>query len=72
MLEQRFAKMLAIRPTEMTSIALTRLEHRAFTNAWRKAVPYGQGTVNATREQVMSAAKLIYKEHPSILKSLGL
>jgi hypothetical protein len=56
----------------MASIALTQTEHQAFTNAWRNAIPYGEGTINATREQVMNAAKQIYKEYPEILNALGL
>lgn len=72
LIEQRFAKMLGVKPGDMASIALTPAEHQVFTNAWRQAIPLGQGTANATRDQVMNAAKQIYKEYPDILKSLGL
>jgi hypothetical protein len=70
--EQRFAKMLGVSPGSMLSIALTKAEHRVFTNAWRKAIPYGQGTVNATEASVLNAAKQIYKKHSDILKAIGL
>ncbi|MEJ2042137.1 MAG: hypothetical protein P8X89_02560, partial [Reinekea sp.] len=72
LVEQRFAKMLGVKPGDMASIALTKAEHQVFTNAWRKAIPYGQGTANATRELVMEKAKDIYSGYPEILKSLGL
>jgi hypothetical protein len=47
-------------------------EHQAFTNAWRQVIPYGQGTANATRQQVLDAARQIYSRYPEILKALGL
>jgi hypothetical protein len=51
---------------------LTQAEHQAFTNSWRKAIPYGAGTRSATRDKVIGAAKEIYKTYPDILKALGL
>jgi RHS repeat-associated protein len=72
LIEKRFATMLGQNSDNMASIALTQTEHQAFTNAWRNAIPYGEGTINATREQVMNAAKQIYKEYPEILNALGL
>jgi hypothetical protein len=71
LLEKRFAGVLGVKPGDMASAALTKAEHQAFTNAWRKAIPYGSGTANATREQVLGAAKQIYKDHPGFLKALG-
>ncbi len=61
----------------MLYIVLTKEEHQAFTNAWRKAIPYNnsKGKVNtdtAKPEDVMRAAKAIYKKYPEILKALGL
>lgn len=56
----------------MSSIALTRAEHQVFTNAWRAAIPYGQGTLNATREQIYTAARQVYSNYPQILRALGL
>jgi len=59
------------------SIVLTKAEHKVFTKAWRlrigrdgtKAVIT---TSNATKQQIMNAAKEIYKNYPTILKALGL
>ena len=72
LLEQRFAGVLGVSPRSMSSIALTPAEHQIFTNAWRQLIPYGSGTANATREQIMNAARIIYKDYPDILKALGL
>jgi len=72
LIEKRFAAMLGQNSNDMASIALTQTEHQVFTNAWRNAIPYGEGTINATREQVMNAAKQIYKDYPEILNALGL
>jgi hypothetical protein len=61
-------------PTKASSLAqaLTQTEHQVFTNAWRSAIPYGEGTINATREQVINAARQIYRDYPEILNALGL
>jgi hypothetical protein len=56
----------------MLSIGFTKSEHRAFTNAWRRLIPYGEGTAEATASQVMEKAREVYKECPAILKALGL
>ena len=57
---------------QMLSVALSRPEHQAFTNAWRQAIPYGAGTQAATKEKVMQEAARIYKDYPAILEALGL
>jgi hypothetical protein len=57
---------------QMAAVAATRAEHQAFTNARRQAIPYGQGTANATQKQVLDAARQIYSGYPEILKALGL
>lgn len=72
LLEKRFAKILGVSEGQMGSVAVTKAEHQVFTNAWRSLIPYGSGTANATRDQVMGAAKEIYAEYPAILKALGL
>ena len=77
LIEQRFAKILGVSPRKMEAIALTPAEHQAFTNAWRQAVGYvgdksAITTANATREQVMNAAREIYRNYPEILHALGL
>ena len=61
----------------MLSIVLTKEEHQAFTNAWRKAIPYDNSKSNLTSssakaEDVIKAAKEIYSNYPEILKALGL
>lgn len=70
--EKRFAKVMGQKPGKMASVAVTGAEHQKFTNAWRAAIPYGQGTANATSDQVRAAARQIYANQPEILKALGL
>jgi len=72
LLEKRFANTLGVNPNSMQAIALTPAEHQVFTNAWRQAIPYGQGTANATRQQIMNAGRQIYRDYPDILRALGL
>ena len=61
----------APRVRQMASIAVTPAEHQVFTNAWRAAIPYGQGTKGATVEQVLAVARSIYSNYPAILQGLG-
>lgn len=57
----------------MLSVAVTTSEHQVFTNAGRKAIPYGpEGTGAATPAQIYGAARQIYAGYPAILKALGL
>ncbi|MEM9141349.1 MAG: DUF6443 domain-containing protein [Bacteroidota bacterium] len=77
LIEQRFAGILKVSPGSMKSIALTKFEHQVFTNAWRAQIGYRGSnaaitTANATRAQVEAAAKIVYKDYPTILKALGL
>ena len=72
LIEQRFKGTLGFKAGDMASIALTKAEHQVFTNAWRQLIPYGQGTRNATPQQITNAAKRIYKDFPEILKALGI
>ena len=71
-IEKRFADVLGVDPNDMISIALTPAEHQVFTNAWRKAIPYGEGTMNATVDQIHGAARAIYQNFPEILRALNL
>lgn len=71
-IEKRFAALLGVDETQMLSVAVTRAEHDAFTAAWRSEIGYGAGTHNATAEQVLAAARKIYKDYPDILAALGL
>ncbi len=75
LIEKRFANQMGQDAREMLAIAVTPAEHQAFTNAWRKLIPYNTGAkavINVTREQVLAVAKEIYSRHPEILKALGL
>jgi hypothetical protein len=51
---------------------VTKEEHQAFTNAWRSAIPYGVGTAEAKYDKVIATARLVYANHPDILRALGL
>jgi RHS repeat-associated protein/uncharacterized repeat protein (TIGR01451 family) len=73
LIEQRFAQVMGEEPGNMASVAVTRAEHQVFTNAWRRAIPYGpEGTGLATPGQVEGAARQIYADYPRILEALGL
>ena len=54
------------------SVAVTEAEHQVCTNQWRARIPYGDGTVAATRESVIEAARETYRHYPEILRGLGL
>jgi RHS repeat-associated protein len=74
LIEQRF-KRLFMDEKELTklSIALTPAEHQRFTNAWRKAIEYGEkGTGTADKDLVIQKAREIYENYPDILSRLGL
>jgi hypothetical protein len=72
LIEQRFASLMGQEAQKMLAIAVTPTEHQVFTNAWRQVIPYGHGTANATRQQVLDAARQIYSQYPEVLKALGL
>ncbi len=72
LIPQRFADTLGVKAADMASIALTNTEHQVFTNAWRALIPYGEGTAQATKQNVMDAARQVYKDYPEVLQSLGL
>lgn len=77
LIEKRFSKLFNVKEGNMLSIVLTKEEHAAFTKAWRKAIPYKNSskalrTDTAKPEDVINAAKEIYKNYPEILKALGL
>ncbi|MGS2765218.1 hypothetical protein [Sinomicrobium sp. M5D2P9] len=71
LIEQRFASLLGRTPGSMEAIALTKVEHQVFTNAWRARIGYNGSnaavtTSTATRAQVEGAAREIYKNYPEI------
>ena len=72
LIERRFKHLFGQSMGEMISQTLSRVNHQAFTNAWRNAIPYGHGTKIATREEVLAQAKIIYANFPDILTALGL
>lgn len=72
LIEARFRRVIGGNTNDWASIVVTRAEHQAFTNAWRRAIPYGTGTGSANRAMVENAAKSIYAKYPEILKALGL
>lgn len=72
LIEQRFSGVMEQNPMKMLAIAVTPAEHQAFTNAWRRLIPYRQGTADATPQLVRDTARQIYSQYPEILKALGL
>jgi RHS repeat-associated protein len=73
LIEKRFVDIFGGDTADWATVVLTRSEHRVFTNARRQAIPYGaSGTGQATRTQIESAARQIYRDYPEILESLGL
>ena len=72
LIEQRFASKLGIKEADIPSIVLTKDEHRKFTNAWRNEIRYNSSnrepqTHNAELEQILNAARNVYKDYPEIL-----
>jgi hypothetical protein len=74
LIEKRFANCFIppLNVNKMLSVALTKEEHQIFTNAWRKAIPYGTKYSPAMERLVKETAKEIYKNYPEILKALKL
>ncbi|MFV0305327.1 MAG: hypothetical protein ACK5IC_07600 [Moheibacter sp.] len=75
LIEKRFAGIFKPpqKARDMMSMVLTKEEHQIFTNAWRKAIPYGQDYAsNYSEKEIKKIAKDIYKDYPEILKTLGL
>jgi hypothetical protein len=72
LIEKRFADALGVDAQQMASVAVTKAEHQVFTNAWRKAFPYGSGTKAATPSAVRNEAARIYADYPALLSALGL
>ena len=75
LIEQRLAKAWGMNVDEIPSVVLTKEEHQVFTNKWRKEIGYINSkaeikTGNATREQIIEAAKEVYKDYPEFLKVL--
>jgi len=73
LIEKRFRHVFDAKTADMLSVAVTPDEHyHLFTKVWREAIPYGQATKDATRDQVEAVARRIYANYPTILQALGL
>lgn len=72
LIEKRFAELFGQNARKMLAVAVTKAEHQAFTNAWRKAIPYGTKVRELSREYVEDKAREIYKGYSEILNQLDL
>jgi len=70
-IEQRFAALLGLSAGTMDSVAVTPAEHQVFTNAWRKLIGYGEGTNNASAQDVINAGRVVYKGYPALLNNVN-
>lgn len=75
LVEKRFANTLGIKGDDMPSVVLTKEEHKKFTAAWRKAIGYKNSgaditTASANKEEILEAAKNIYKDYPELSKAI--
>ena len=68
-IEKRLVGHLDIDINNMLSIAVTKDEHQAFTNAWRAAFPYGMDYSTLTRQDIWSVAQDIYEDYPEVLEA---
>ena len=67
---------MGIKESDMPSIVLTKEEHKKFTEAWKKAIGYENSgsslvTGNVNREEILNAARNIYKDYPELLNMLN-
>lgn len=73
LIEKRFSDVVGGDTSQWATVVLSRADHQLFTNAWRNAIGYGaSGTGEATKSQVLDAARRIYANYPHILRTLGL
>ncbi len=70
LIEKRFAEELGLDKGKMLSIILDPKDHQKITNAWRKIIPYGSGTVG--KERIFEAFREVYKDCPEVLLMFGL
>src|SRR5262249_20047704 len=71
LIEPRFAELWGEDPDLMLAIALTPDENRAFTAAWKAAIPFGRMPA-PSRAEVEAVARRIYASYPAVLAALGL
>ena len=63
--EKRFGTSLEIKnQNTMPSIALSKTEHRKYTNSWRKNAEYGK---EHTKKEILNAAINVYSDNPKLL-----
>jgi len=68
--EKRLADALNIsNSNSMLSVAVTKAEHQAFTNEWRKLIPYGTDYSSLSINQIWEAAQKVYKNYPALLEA---
>lgn len=74
--EKKFADALGLsrgQTDEMLSIALSKTDHRVYTNKWRQALPYGKAY---TADEIWGVAMDISRDDPALLdaarKTLGM
>jgi RHS repeat-associated protein len=72
LIPQRFANLFQVNANDMLAIVLRPEEHQVFTSFWRDKIPYGSGTVGATRELVIEVARQAYANYPEILRALSI
>ena len=65
-IEKRFSKSLFVKENDMFSIALDSVDHRMFTNAWRKELQYGK---EYSTDEIWEAAQKIYADYPKLLEA---
>jgi hypothetical protein len=73
LIEQRFERYFTGDPRMNLAVAVTKAEHQQFTNAWWGRIKYAEkGTHRTNVTEILDAARVVYKDHPAILKALGL
>lgn len=67
-IEVRFLKGMGIDTKNAPSVALTKEEHRKFTNHWRQLYPYGKTVYSEiTPDELWEKAQIVYHGYPELL-----
>ncbi len=74
---EKFGLLVAKPHERIRAASKPKAEHLIFTKAWRDEIGHRGSnalinTTNATKDDVIRAARKIYKDYPEILKALGL
>jgi len=67
LVEKRFAGILGIKSDNIISVALTKEQHRIYTNRWRTEIPYGSNYNVISKKKLLNAAQKVYKDAPDLL-----